>query len=134
MSFSAAHLNVRCLISHFSDLADLVRCYKFDLMALTETCLRTEHDSGTLLLRDYSLFRADRRSRFLSRGRGAVMYVKSSLHCINIFDAITDNYFHDSLLHVAGVLISNKHKRIAVLAVYRPPNCPLSCTGFVTAA
>ena len=51
-SFSVAHLNVRSLISHFSDLADLllVCCYKFDLMALTETWLRAEHDSGSLAL------------------------------------------------------------------------------------
>ena len=55
------------------------------------------------------------------------MYVKSNLHCTNIFDVITDNYFNDSLLDVAGVLFSTKHTRITVLAVYRPPNCPLSC-------
>lgn len=44
-SLSVAHLNVRSLTYHFSGLTDLVHGHKFNIIALSETWLRTTDSS-----------------------------------------------------------------------------------------
>ena len=126
--FTVAHLNIRSLVAHLSDIIGLLASHCFDVLALSETWLSDAIPSSALTISNYSLFRSDRKSSLKQRGGGVAVYVKSDIRCMmldntNIFCDVSDS---DPLLDFVGLHLIINYERIALFSIYRPPTCSLS--------
>lgn len=81
--FRLALLNVRSLKRHYLDVCNDPALSTLDVVALTETWLKSPDDSGHLNIGGYTLCRADRHISNAEkvRGGGVATYVRNMYHC-----------------------------------------------------
>jgi hypothetical protein len=108
-------INARSLWNKLDELRVLAANSKPDCIAVTETWFTSDQPDGILLLKNYSLFRADRCSR---TGGGVCLYVHDSLQ-LEI----------PTQLNVRGseaLTLCFPKRRVTLLCLYIPPNLPSS--------
>ena len=57
--FSVAHINIRSLVAHFTDIIDLLSSLNFDVLTVSETWLSDAIPSSSLTIPGYTFFRSD---------------------------------------------------------------------------
>jgi len=106
-----AHLNCRSLLTHFDLFRDYVCSLEHDILALTETCLRSDVADGVVNIPGYNFIRLDRPTH----GGGVAMYIRDSLR-FKVLD-------HGAILeYIEHLWISVEFDGVfaAVGVVYRP--------------
>lgn len=106
-----AHLNVRSLLPHMSELRKVILEHDFHVLCVGETWLCNNNSDSSVALDGYQFFRQDR----LTRGGGVGVYIKSSLKCTLLHSS---NNIEQLWLKVTIGKIS-----LAVCVFYRPPDC-----------
>jgi len=71
-----AHLNVRSLVAHFSDIKDILLTNNIDVFGLTETWLNEQISSINIKIDGFDFLRCDRGKR----GGGVGIYIRSSIN------------------------------------------------------
>ncbi|CAH1999467.1 unnamed protein product [Acanthoscelides obtectus] len=66
------HLNVRSILSSFSDFVDILTEQEYDFFAVTETWLTSSIPTGVVKVPEYNFYRCDR-----GRRGGIGIYIKS---------------------------------------------------------
>lgn len=102
-------------------MKDLICLRKLDILALSETWLRSRDDSDSYIIENYNFLRYDRASG--SRGGGVALYINNAF----LFSPIDLSIpLTNTSIDVVGAVIYLRRKRLAVIAVYRPPLASIS--------
>lgn len=111
--------NIRSLNKNCNALAYLLKRYKPDVTALSETWLSTDVNSGSLLGEFtplYAIFRCDRINK---RGGGVALILNHSLSPHFVFQEAVPNAYE---LLCCDIFVKSHSTRLIV--VYRAPSCP----------
>ncbi|KAB0797131.1 hypothetical protein PPYR_08125 [Photinus pyralis] len=105
------HVNVRSLISKFSNFKDMVIKGKFDVVMVSETWLNCDISDDLINIVGYTVLRKDR----CSRGGGVAIYVKQPLNNVVLNTP--------SSIEQLWVGIEINRKKVTMGCLYRPPHC-----------
>ena len=125
-TFLIAHLNVRSLVRHFSDVIDLLSINNFDVFTISETWITSNDNVGSFTIPGYSFVHAARSSQHAQRGGGVGIYVKANINFTLLCDSIPSHYNCDSLMDVAGISARLSCGQFAIFSIYRSPKCTLT--------
>ena len=123
-NLNVAHLNIQSLNrNHHTQLKQLMSVEDFDILTLSETWLNSTHTNASILIPGYRLIRQDRLGK---RGGGICAYVRSSIKVMQMKDlsTISSRGFQQLWLQIQ----QRNLRSILICVVYRPPNCPISCS------
>ncbi|KAG5877412.1 hypothetical protein JTB14_021379 [Gonioctena quinquepunctata] len=69
-----AHINIRSILTGFDDFARIVTEGDFDIVAVTETSLSDDEDTGAIRIPGYNFYNKPR----VTRGGGICVYYRNS--------------------------------------------------------
>jgi len=112
--------NVQSLVPHFSEFVSYVLAGNFDIVAITETWLKSIISDKSITIPGYHLVRNDRSKK---GGGGVAAYIKVGLNTKVVFASASDGHEIEQL----WLQLRIKNKSIVLGVIYRPPALPLSC-------
>lgn len=116
-SLSIIHINAQSLFCHIDEFrADLASC-SVDIALVSETWLKSFHTDLMVSVFGYRCCRNDRPD--IKRAGGVAIFYKNNLKCTVLSKSSFSNYCCEYLF----CEISNRHSKILVGCVYKPPNC-----------
>ncbi len=110
-------LNARPLLPKVDELTALLSTNPADLVAITESWLNDDIDSGLLSVRGFNLFRND---RVLGRGGGICVYIKDDVPCKRRVD-LENPDFECLWFSLRPERLPRPLSGIVICVVYHPP-------------
>ena len=109
-----SHLNIRSLLPKIDSLRLFIDKNPFDIVALSETWLKTSINNAEISIPNYSITRQDRQDK---SGGGTTIYVRDGLPYRTRTDLTTTN------METCWIEITRtKTKPLFICSVYKPPN------------
>ncbi|XP_033229600.1 uncharacterized protein LOC117181142 [Belonocnema kinseyi] len=124
-----AQINARSLLPKISVITDIIHLYNIDILVISETWLRPDVPDSAILIKDFNLERADRKSHKVTRGGGVAIYIKDDLSYESVYNNQTPfltDVPDDIPVDLCLVILKFKKTGLAIIGVYRSPNVALS--------
>lgn len=121
-SLTILHVNIRGLKTNFEKLLNLlpVANTPFNILALSETNLKSLDDDSFFYIKDYSMVHSVKSD---SSGRGTCFYISDSLHYDIIQNATITNC--ESLWIEVSLPLCTKTSKLIIGSLYRSPSSPI---------
>jgi len=116
------HVNCQSLLAHFDEFRHFFANSGYHVICLSETWLKPAISDHAIALQGYHLYRHDRIGK---TGGGVAFFLSNQLNA-KILKHSTDNAHHMPEYLIAEISV-DKHSKILLAVVYRPPHC-----GFLT--
>jgi hypothetical protein len=115
------HLNVQSLMAHIHEARRYMIDHDPDILAVTETWLRSSVSSSNIKIEGYQFVRHDRTGRSKKSGGGLGFYIRSNLKFVILQRSINSDQQGVELMWIE---IQSNGEKSLVGVCYRPPDIP----------